>query len=265
MTFFNKFYILASVMNMQPPLIVTQIVSHMTVHAAKGKTLQQNRRNSYGLSLCSSGQITYTADGKQYLSTPAVAVLLPEGAAYSLHTDKAGLFPLINFHYQGQLPAQITVIPLADPAACIADFEQLGQLLRSENSQLEAFSVFYSLLGKLLTPKHANDRLSPAVIYITKQLSDPGLSNRQLAETLGISEVYLRRLFLAQFGTTPKQFILNKRIEKAKQLLLDTPMTVTAIAESCGFTSVYHFCRAFKEKTGITPTQYAKGNRSYKL
>ena len=56
-----------------------------------------------------------------------------------------------------------------------------------------------------------------------------------------------------------------KQLPQAKQMLVDTPFTVTAIAEECGFSSVYHFCRAFRQRTGKTPTQYAAENRTYQL
>ena len=94
--------------------------------------------------------------------------------------------------------------------------------------------------------------------YIEKNLSDPLLSNAQLAKQVGFSEVYLRKLFLKHYGTTPKQYILDIRLQKAKQLLAETPFSVTAVAEECGFSSVFHFCRAFKQKTGMTPSEFSK-------
>ena len=75
----------------------------------------------------------------------------------------------------------------------------------------------------------------------------------------------MRKLFLSYYHITPKQYVLDIRIRKAKQLLCDTPFSVTAIAEECGFSSVYHFCRVFKEKTGFTPTEYANLNKIYQI
>ncbi len=51
----------------------------------------------------------------------------------------------------------------------------------------------------------------------------------------------------------------------AKQLLTDAFLTVTAVAEACGFCSVYHFCRVFKERAGMTPTQYARHNKASRI
>jgi AraC-like DNA-binding protein len=54
-------------------------------------------------------------------------------------------------------------------------------------------------------------------------------------------------------------------MRRAKQLLTDGMLTVSAIAEQCGFSSVYHFSRAFKQTTGLSPTAYAKQNHQTKL
>ena len=86
-----------------------------------------------------------------------------------------------------------------------------------------------------------------------------------LAEKCGISEVYFRRLFTEQYKVTPKQYIIDLRINKAKQLLTDGIFKIGAISESCGFSNPYHFCRVFKEKTGLTPTEFMKQNKILKI
>lgn len=245
---------------------VTAIGAPFTVHNAKGKVYAQSCRSSFGLSFCISGQITYTMDGKEFVSVPGTAVLLPKGGCYTLRGDKEGLFPLINFECVGLEATEIRVLPLTDPLACISDFRRLAAAFANEEDRLQGFSIFYGLLQRLTHEQHPEDlRLSPALEYIRGHLTDPGLTNQALADHLGISEVYLRKLFLSRYSTTPKQYILKQRLNMAQQLLLDTALSVTQIAERCGFTSVYHFCRAFKDKTGISPSQYGKETRLSQL
>lgn len=264
MHFFIISGILEPVIKMEN-IIITQLYSTVTVHAQKGKVFQKTDRECFSVSLCISGQITYTMGNKTFVSTPDVAVLLPKGITYSLHADKAGLFPLVSFDCKGLPTDSIAVLPLTDPAACVAIYERINSLMWKKDGQLAAYSALYALLDKVFTPQQTNPRLSPAISYIADHLSEPALCNRQLAELLGISEVYLRKLFLAKYGTTPRQYILDQRISAAKQYLTDTAMGVTDISEICGFSSVYHFCRAFKEKNGLTPTQYAGQNRIFRL
>ena len=223
-------------------------------------------RQYFGLSLCLSGQITYTMNGKRFISDPDHAILLPQGGAYCLVGDREGQFPVINFSCNALDCKEITVLPIGDPQSCLQRFQILQQLFLRNESQLKIYSTFYELLDLLISPNEKNsDRLALAVKYIEDHIQDPALSNAELAKHLGISEGYFRKQFQVRYCVTPKQYILDARIRKAKQLLIDTPFTVAAIAEECGFSSVYHFCRAFKQRTGKTPTQYAEENKTYQI
>jgi len=253
-------------MNDPNNMVVTNIHAPIIVHSQKGRVFQMKNRQTCGLSLCISGQITYKMNDKTYISTPNTAVLLPKGGSYSLLGNKEGMFPLINFTCTNFSCDEIMVIPLEQAQSCIKSFETIKSLFQRGGSFLEIYSAFYDLLGKVFsvtTPKPMP--LDFAIKYIEQKLQDPELSNVTLADKIGISEVYLRKLFLSYCGVTPRQYILEARIVKGKQMLVDTPLTVTTIARECGFSSVYHFCRAFKKRTGITPTQYAAQNRIYKM
>jgi len=228
--------------------------------------VQMNNRQFFGLSLCIRGQITYTMNGKQYISNQSNAILLPQGGSYCLVGDKEGQFPVINFLCTGLDCKEITVLPLQNPQGAIQLFETLQQLFLHNKSPLKIYSNFYDLLAQITSSKERNTSLLDFVTeYIEDNIQDSSLSNTQLATQVGISEVYLRKLFLAHYHTTPKQYILRLRLDKAKHLLLNSPYAVTAIAQECGFSSVYHFCRSFKQHTGQTPTQYAVENKIYQI
>ena len=65
--------------------------------------------------------------------------------------------------------------------------------------------------------------------------------------------------------TTPRQYLLNQRIQRATYLLINTTLSITDIAGECGFSNLYHFCRTFKQRTGLTPSEYAAKNRFYEI
>ena len=247
-------------------IIVTDIQQPLIVHSEKGRRFQMKDRHSYGLSLCISGQITYTMNEKKYISNPSNGVILPLGGTYTLFGDKEGLFPVVNFECENFNCDEIMVLPLENPQACIRNFETLKSLFLHNESRLNMYSSFYELLSNVSsTNSHKHTPLDSVIKYIAENIQNPELSNVCLASQIGISEVYLRKLFLAHYNRTPKQYILDIRIRKAKQMLIDTLFSVTVIAEECGFSSPYHFCRAFKQRTGQTPTQYAITNRIFKI
>lgn len=253
-------------MNNLDNIVITDIEIPIVVHSKKGRKFQMTNRQSYGLSLCISGQITYTMNGENYISDQNKAVLLPKGGTYSLQGDKEGLFPVVNFKCENFNCNEIMVFKLENPQAFLKSFEALKNLFLNNKNHLKIYSGFYELLNKIYyenLEKHTP--LDSAIQFIAENTQNPTLSNTCIAKQIGISEVYLRKLFLSYYHITPKQYVLDIRIRKAKQLLCDTPFSVTAIAEECGFSSVYHFCRAFKEKTGMRPTEYANLNKIYQI
>lgn len=253
-------------MNNLDNIVITDIESPIVVHSKKGRKFQMTNRQSYGLSLCISGQITYTMNGENYISDQSKAVLLPKGGTYSLQGDKEGLFPVVNFKCENFNCNEIVVVPLENSQACIKDFETLKDLFLHDKNRLKIYSAFYELLDKVSSANLRKQHpLASVIEYIAENIQSPELSNTCLARQIGISEVYLRKLFLACYNITPKQYILDIRIKKAKHMLINTPFTVTAISEECGFSSVYHFCRAFKNKTGMAPTEYANLNKIYQI
>jgi len=237
-------------------IIVTKIEELYTVHSPKGRYFEMKERPCYGLSLCIDGQITYTHRGRTFVSDPGHAVLLPKGQSYALYGDKKGAFPVIDFQCTGFEGTDFMVFSLQEPEVFIKDFQRMQAL---EAQPLKQMGLFYKLLARLVAPRaELQPHLQSALHYIDLHWQESGLTNGQIAGATGISEVYLRKLFDRQFGTSPKQYILDLRLERAKQLLREPDKSVTAVAEDCGFSGVYHFCRSFKEKVGLTPTQYRK-------
>jgi AraC family transcriptional regulator len=77
-----------------------------------------------------------------------------------------------------------------------------------------------------------------------------------LAGLVGMPVPKFRRAFTHAFNTTPYQYVLDQRVEKSKALLASTAMTVTEISVAVGFSTPSHFATTFKQRLGITPTEY---------
>ncbi len=86
-------------------------------------------------------------------------------------------------------------------------------------------------------------------------LGGPALTVRHVAQRLGISDRHLRRIFEAQFGVSPLPYLQTRRLLCAKQLLTDTPLAVSQVAEVSGFASLRRFNAAFATHYGLNPTQ----------
>ena len=98
-------------------------------------------------------------------------------------------------------------------------------------------------------------KLRQAIEYIQTHLGE-NLSLSAIADELGMSQYYFCRLFKQSIGLPPHQYLIQQRIERAKQLLKQPELTVTAVALECGFTNQSHFAKHFRQRTGITPKQF---------
>ena len=219
-------------------------------------------RTSYGLSFSYGGRISYHLNGVQSVSDRTHAILLPKGS-YHLFREETGDFPVINFTTDERFSCdRFLTVPLRNPDRYLKDYERMMALWLTGESPARLMSIFYGILAALSEEETeqvpAHTLLKPAMDYLATHLFDPCLSNDRLATEASISEVYFRRLFHQAYGISPRQYILDARINHAKHLLSEQAATVTLIAEACGFSSVYHFCRAFKAMTGQTPKEYVK-------
>lgn len=247
-------------------IVITKIHKLSIISSPSGKFKEMKNRAYYGLSFCIKGQITYTQNGKRFISTKNNAVLLPKGGNYTLTSNADGLFPIIDFDCTGINCDEITLFSLQNAEPFIQDFNKLSELFLYKNNQLLIFSIFYDMLRRLEQEQvPPNDALYHATNFIKNNISNPELSNLLISQNINISEVYLRKLFAAKYNISPKQYILDMRIQKAKHLLANSPYSITAIGTDCGFSSVYIFSRCFKNRVGISPSEYAKINRKFEL
>ena len=84
---------------------------------------------------------------------------------------------------------------------------------------------------------------------------DAAPSVQRLAGRLGVSDRHVRRIFEAQFGVSPLQYLQTRRLLTAKQLLTDTDLGVTQIALHSGYASVRRFNAAFRQHYQLNPSQ----------
>lgn len=102
-----------------------------------------------------------------------------------------------------------------------------------------------------------NDKLELVLNYIEDNLHN-AISVDKLANLVHFHPNHFIRFFKNQTGTPPMQYIRKLKLEKAKDYLLETKLTLTEIACSLGFYDQFHFSKEFKEYTGYAPSEYKK-------
>lgn len=109
--------------------------------------------------------------------------------------------------------------------------------------------------GEALTQAD-REYLSKIIALVTEALPDGDLSVEGLATKMFTTRGNLNRKVKDIAGITTQQFVLQVRLEEACRLLRDSDIPITEVGFRCGFDSAVTFSRAFKRKTGLSPTQY---------
>lgn len=142
--------------------------------------------------------------------------------------------------------------------------KQIHDLVTGEQEPEEAGSLLETLLLRLR--RHEQDRnfieqkhpaLCRAVRFIAEHFRE-SVNQDQIAEAAGLSVSRLNFLFRRDFGITPVQMLIRKRMEYARMLLADPMKTVTEVAQSVGYSDMNYFIRAFRVRNGITPAAFRK-------
>lgn len=98
-------------------------------------------------------------------------------------------------------------------------------------------------------------RVKDVIAFMEDNLSQR-LSLGTLAQGVNLSSTQLNYLFKSKFGVTATQYLKSSRLEKARELLETTHLSVKEVAAKVGLNDASHFVRDFKKAYGITPAQY---------
>ncbi|MBQ7416174.1 MAG: helix-turn-helix transcriptional regulator [Oscillospiraceae bacterium] len=126
-------------------------------------------------------------------------------------------------------------------------------LLRSDGAPAEKLKASNSLHSDNEIIRRAQQVIST---HIREKLTVPTVAAR-----VNVSPSYLTALFHKKLQISPGEYIRRMKLQESKQMIRENSMNFTQIAEALQYSTVHHFSRQFKEKFGITPSEYAKSVR----
>jgi len=199
---------------------------------------------------------------------PGDAVIYGRNEMHDQRMETDGIDHCIQFHVNDAKLAEkldrCSLIKNVRSRFALKDLEEMSHWQDEDSPEAKnyrASSIILSLLWesdrKQEIPETGFLFAAEAKKMIASEISSPP-SVDQIASRIGISGEYLRHLFKKQFGTGIKEFSLERRLDRAKELLLHSPMRLKEIAESCGFANERAFCTAFKSRTGTTPGDFKR-------
>lgn len=155
-------------------------------------------------------------------------------------------------------------LPKSDPTSYDNNPTLLQNVLRNKQrafcDKVESRGIVYQLLSHFMKRaqekfKSRDERIEKTLSYIHSHIYE-NISLDELADGICLSKDHFIRLFKQEIGTTPLQYINQKKIEKAQLILVTDNMPVKNIAFTLGFDDYSYFNRLFKKLTGATPQEY---------
>lgn len=220
-----------------------------------------------------SGECVYKTQSFNFSMHSNSIAYLPKGSHYTFVCQSLDIYYYLlnfdSFDSKGE-PLVFTSLPmLLDNKLTKIIKEEIKEIIHltdssSINTNLNKTALFYSILTKIFSAP--NDlinlgKLAPAIHYLHENFNLK-IKTAQLAKLCYLSESHFRKLFIEKFETTPVNYRQRIQLEKAKELLGHTKLTINEIAINCGFKNQQYFTKLFKEQTGQTPKSYQKSTQN---
>ena len=194
--------------------VITHFRNALFVHDYQGKRTEFPSRYCSCFIVTMKGCICFTHAGGRLYADPQHPIFLPKGLHYTNECMEEADSYLFNFDTlkQHSTPLELTAVSAAFAAARYKAITQYasGASLSCSNT-MGILSELYALTHELFAdeePLSASDQaLKKAVQYMQAHYMDPALTIEVIAQSCYVSEVYLRRLFVRKYDTTPFQFL----------------------------------------------------------
>lgn len=232
----------------------------------------------YMLIYCAAGKGWYQLYGKRHEMTANQFIILPKGVAYSFGADEKEPWSIYWIHFSGQLSEHflpsgslpISILPsqssrLQDRLELFEEVYSNFSMAYIKEYMIQASMCLYPLLSSFLYIEqfryyklaHVQEQtFSMQVISYMQENIGSNLSLEQLAKSFNYSSSHFSALFQKETGTSPINYYIQLKIQRACQYIELTNLKLFEIAEKVGFEEPAYFTRIFTKIMGISPSEY---------
>ncbi len=206
-----------------------------------------------------SGSGIFRIKDKTYKLKPGEMFVIPpyEETYYEADSENPWYYIWIGFTSKSALPKQLPDTILCPDAINIFNsMKNCSNFSDGKSAYLSArlWDLFAMLLG---TENTQHDHVDKALEYIHSEYMKD-ISVGTIAKRLNLDRTYFSVIFKKKTGVSPKQYLLNYRMNTAASLLTKKKTNISVIAYSVGYSDIYVFSKMFKRHFGVSPSEYAQ-------
>jgi len=239
--------------------IVFEILDVLCIDMSGTKAFNSGR-NYEALSFRTEAETVFSASGRDIELSGNSVCYVPSNVNYNRVSVKDKLivvhFKAFNYHSN-----EIECFYPENPGKYRELFEEMLNCWneRSPGYKNLCAGIFSKIMYLMYIDnkrESTNSKIQKSLEYIEKNCFSKDFSIECAAAKSFMSEAYFRKLFKKEMGISPKQYVINRRIEYAKALIIAGYFSVREVAEICGYNDQKHFSSEFKKHTGVSPSAY---------
>jgi len=230
------------------------------------------------IALLLEGSLFYSCDGgPEFEIGQGKVFIIPEGASYCFRSAKETRYRKLVLEIKGPLLKQVeetmrlaswAVLEPSDYDSIASRIQELGSLMqagRPEDAPAE-LGLTQSILSSLSIAARKESESHLLIERAKAKLDcnfEQEISIPELAAELGICQSLLGRSFKKEFGVSPRDYRIARRIENAKKLLENTSFSLKEIARRLGYANQLYFSNDFRKHCGMSPSECRETHASY--
>lgn len=248
--------------------IITKIenVEHVNTLLRPNRIVNFNRF-AHGFVYKISGEVNYHFKDTTLHFTPGCICYFPKGSDFNIENIVLGECIAVNFQTYDSLDIPPFCISLDKNNQMKTVFQKLEILWHKRKCDFsyDILSEVYKIadyiqesLKESMQENKAYKNISEIAAFLQENFTDPDLKISDVCNKFSVSVSSARENFSKMFGMSPKRYLTTLRINFAKNLLLESDLTISQIAEKSGFEDTFYFSRCFSKECGCCPTEYRK-------
>ena len=223
-------------------------------------------RNFHALSVRLNGSVDFIYGDKMLHTEKNGLVYIPKGCGYTRKSNTQEELIIVHFDILNQNFTDIETLQPNNKEIFLDLFDRIYKSWHNKSIGYEYLtdSLFSQILQNIaienFTQTHfVKQDFSRLIEFIHANFSNAELSVSKMAEFMGVSGTYLRKLFLKNLNVTPLEYLTKLRIDYASSLLETGYYTIEKVAELSGYNNPKYFSTCYKQHTGQAPIKKKTG------